>query len=139
MPEFVPEKWNGPHVCKRLADAFRTLAYMPGGGRGESSPWPPYAYEYIEEPKEGATTRVRPTATEISQMEHAIAWPGQYLGGEPAPQRIGKLIAIAHAFDREIELICKKRRWYLPTVLRQNRRGLQIVAWGLNRDRVQTW
>jgi len=29
-PEAIPICWSGPHVGKRLIEAFRTLARMPG-------------------------------------------------------------------------------------------------------------
>ncbi len=28
-PEYVPERWNGPHVGKRLVEGLRTLMLMP--------------------------------------------------------------------------------------------------------------
>jgi hypothetical protein len=31
-PECYPAAWDGPHVGKRLAEALRTLRYMPMNG-----------------------------------------------------------------------------------------------------------
>jgi hypothetical protein len=31
-PDYIPPQWDGPHVGKRLAEALRTLRYMPLNG-----------------------------------------------------------------------------------------------------------
>lgn len=140
MAEVIPAVWNGSHAGKRLAEAFKVLAMMPGGAGAARSAWPTYALDELPKPDdEPPRTRVRASAADISHMEQAISWPGRYLVGDAGMMRVVQIIAIARAFERDEEAVCKRRGWYLPTVLRKNRRGLQLIAEALNRDRVDTW
>ncbi|PYF05012.1 hypothetical protein BJ122_102238 [Rhodopseudomonas faecalis] len=151
MGDFIPPEWTGPHAGKRLAEAFQTLAGVPIKAHGAMvTAWPDYvrdaADEISDEGEQRQPQRRRFAPAEISHMEEAISWPSRILGGVPAQMRIVQLIAIARAFSRDDdellrrqERLCQRRGWYLPTVLRQNRRGLQMVAWALNREGLQPW
>jgi hypothetical protein len=92
-PEYVPERWDGPHVGKRLAEGLRTLALMPlpRGQRPFGSHWPAYAHDWADllaqqeadaeqkqrDQREANRTRVRPLSVEIAHMEQAIYWPAR--------------------------------------------------------------
>src|SRR5262245_38116109 len=94
-PEYVPTRWDGPQVGKRLTEAFRTLTRLPvaNGPRFRSGYWPEMAKEWTDQLAEleadaaqlevdaRAANRVRilPSAAEISKMEAAISWPATYL------------------------------------------------------------
>src|SRR5262245_59098376 len=87
-PEYTPTHWSGPHVGKRLVEAFRTLARVPtaNGPRFNSGAWPEWTREWTDEmARLGADAeqlaaearaanrlRVLPSAAEISRMEAAI-------------------------------------------------------------------
>jgi hypothetical protein len=46
-PEYIPPAWDGPHVGRRLADAFATLSQLPTPFRkSRSGFWPTYYYEW---------------------------------------------------------------------------------------------
>ncbi|UYO50311.1 hypothetical protein KQX64_06975 [Rhodopseudomonas palustris] len=144
MEEIVPSHWIGSHAGKRLADAYRTLAIVPMKSIGAgSSFWPDYARDEMPKLEDGEQPRKvqRATPAEISRMEEAIGWAARYLrdDADDAPRRIVQIVAIATAFGRDLDQVCKRRRWYMPTVLRKNRRGLQLIAEGLNRDGVVPW
>src|SRR5262245_42696837 len=101
-PEYVPTRWNGPHVGKRLIEAFHTLTRLPvaNGPRFHSGFWPEWTREWTDElarleadavqleAEARAQNRVRvlPSAAEISRMEAAIGWPATYLiRADPRP------------------------------------------------------
>src|SRR5262245_472264 len=88
-PEYIPTHWNGPHVGKRLIEAFHTLTRLPvaNGPRFHSGFWPEWTREWTDEiarleadtaqleaeARAANRTRILPSAAEISRMEHAIA------------------------------------------------------------------
>jgi hypothetical protein len=49
-PEYVPDRWDSPHVGVRLVEALRTLRKIPMNGhpREFGNAWPKYAIEYSE-------------------------------------------------------------------------------------------
>ena len=49
-PEYIPARWDGPHAGKRLAEALRTLRYMPVNGypAGFANSWPAVMHEYSD-------------------------------------------------------------------------------------------
>ena len=50
-PEYVPLQWTGPHVARRLADAWRVLSRMPWRSpypRSFGRWWPSYRVEWTD-------------------------------------------------------------------------------------------
>jgi hypothetical protein len=98
-PEYVPERWDGPHVGKGLVDGLRTLMLMPmpRGPRATGSHWPAYAHDWadllaqqeadaeqkLRAQREQNKTRVLPTSIEIEHMEQSICWVAGISGNFP--------------------------------------------------------
>jgi hypothetical protein len=106
-PEYVPERWDGPHAGKRLVDGLRTLMLMPmpRGPQAFGNAWPEYMHDWcdlvwqeemdtdqrelIERVKN--KTHVRPSATE----DHAHGSDNWLAGAIPSrasefdPRRAG--------------------------------------------------
>ena len=92
-PDYVPPRWDGPHVGKRLVEGLRTLMLMPRvrGPQAFGNGWPKYAHDWADllaqqeadaeqkqrDQREANRTRVRPSSVEIAHMEQAICWPQQ--------------------------------------------------------------
>ena len=90
-PKYVPERWDGPHVGKRLTDGLRTLMLMPrvAGPKAFGGQWPAYAHDWADllaqqeadaeqkqrDRREANRTRLRPSSVEIAHMEQTICWP----------------------------------------------------------------
>jgi hypothetical protein len=87
-PEYIPPRWDGPHVGKHLAEALRTLRHMPINGypAGFNNSWPAILHEYsdraayeddpvwkAERAAESSWTKPRPSSIEITRMETASA------------------------------------------------------------------
>jgi hypothetical protein len=103
-PNYVPAQWDGPHVGRRLSEAFRTLSLMPIGTRPPAfhSAWPGCAQEEIDyfaarvdgdaAAIEADRNRVKlvPTEIEIQHMEAAIVWPAHYLMGRAMLMVVGQ-------------------------------------------------
>jgi hypothetical protein len=153
-PEYLPTHWSGPHVGKRLAEAFHTLARLPtaNGPRFRSGWWPEWTREWTDEmarleadvaqieAEARAANRVRilPSAAEISRMEAAIAWPGTYLvrADRPHLARTVGIVALWRSRERDLKWIARKMRLGVHVLRLRNRAGLDLIAAGLRRDGV---
>jgi hypothetical protein len=151
-PEYIPPYWDGPHVGRRLIEAFRTLDRTPMRGMSAfGSTWPAYRQEFREyyaalvgdERAEHATiaaernrVRVMPSAIEITRMELVIGWPARYLGDQPQLAIIVGTVARLRALDWPMENIARKLRYGPSTARRHNRHGLDIIARGLRLEPV---
>jgi hypothetical protein len=145
VPEYIPPQWDGPHVGLRLAQAFATLARLPGLIlRGYGAAWPEYAYEfgdltdhdqYDRERDAAAQNRARlmPAAREISRMEVAIVWPAHYLG-DPSLRRTVQRVAMLRAREVPLHAIARRLKRSPKVVRNENRKGLDEIAAGLRRD-----
>jgi len=124
-PEFIPPQWTGPHVALRLADAWRVLSKMPWRSpfpRAFGRWWPAYRVEWFDllsmvgageleaMQREANRTRILPSAKEISQMEHAIGWPMQYLTTERAVL-IVNVCARVTSFDGDLQREIQRRKY----------------------------
>ena len=109
-PEYVPERWDGPHVGKRLVEGLRTLMLMPRvlGPRATGGHWPAYAHDWADllaqqeadaeqkqrDQREANRTRVRPPhlirsgRSEYSQSMRNARWV--YQGDIGLPLRFGR-------------------------------------------------
>jgi hypothetical protein len=154
-PEYIPPRWDGPHVGKRLAEALRTLRHMPINGcpAGFSNSWPEYGIEWTDrlaqasadqeqQQQEAAVknwTKIIPTSAEIARMEIAISWPARYLS--ELPQLLRTVGAVAVARSRNQNIAAAERKLRLPgrVVRRWNNEGLDLIAAGLRRDEVMVF
>ena len=153
-PAYVPTRWDGPQVGKRLTEAFRTLSRLPMNGhpRAFGTAWPEYVREWSDElailtgeisDQEAAAraqnrVRVMPSAAEISHMEAAISWPATYLAKtRPILAVTVQLVALWRSRERELSWIARKLRLGAHTVRARNRNGLDVIAAGLRRDGVR--
>jgi hypothetical protein len=152
-PEYVPTRWDGPHVGKRLIESYRVLAKLPmaNGPRFSSGFWPEWTREWTDElaqleadtaqleAEARAANRVRilPSASEISRMERAIGWPGRYLAKtRPILAVTVQLVALSRSRERDFGWIARKLKLGVHTVRARNRNGLDVIAAGLRRDNV---
>lgn len=161
LEDYVPPVWDGPHVGKRLIEAWGVLRRVPWqyGPAGCATAWPAYAYEFGDlNAQEGADlddkdrkrqdrNRVRalPSAAEITHMETAIGWAARYLAPIDQAERRGAALSVARCVgmvamwrsaERESEWIARKLRLHPSTLRRRNRRGLDLIAIGLRCDGV---
>src|SRR5262249_51209734 len=145
-PEYVPTRWDGPQVGKRLTEAFRTLSRLPvaNGPRFHSGSWPEWTREWTDEiarleadivqleAEARAANRVRilPSAAEISRMEAAISWPATYLAWANRPHlaRTVGIVAMWRSRERELGWIAHRLRLGVHTVQARNRAGLDLIA-----------
>ena len=150
--EYVPTRWDGPQVGKRLTEAFRTLSRLPMNGhpRAFGTCWPEYMRDWSDklailtgeisdqEAAARAQNRVRimPTAAEVSRMEAAISWPATYLATRPILARTVQIVALWRSRERDFGWIARKLRLGVHTVRARNRNGLDVIAAGLRRDNV---
>ena len=142
--EVVPFKWDASHVGVRLADAFETLAAMPGnrGPRAFGSGWPAYAHEFEDlvaraalEQKSKQFTRRRVSLLEATRMERALCWPAHYIRLEMYCEAVNR-VSMAHAFGRDCRDVAAKHGLEATTWLRRFEQGCEWIANGLNKDRV---
>lgn len=152
-PEFLPERWTGPHVARRLGEAYRTLFRIPSdlGPRMFGTSWPAYSYEWgdLLSQQEQETderrrneriqnrTRIMPSAEDVSRMERALYWPARHLQAANAIQylRPVQLAAIAFALDRDYGWIAHKHGGHPETWKARNWAGCAIIAEWLTRER----
>src|SRR5215475_6032253 len=151
-PEYVPTRWDGPHVGKRLTEAFRTLSRLPmkGHPRPFGTCWPEYMRDWSDElailtgelsdleAAARAQNRVRilPSAAEISRMESAISWPGTYLAARPILARVVQIVALHRSREKDLNWIACKLRLASHVLRARNRTGLDLIAAGLHHDGV---
>ncbi len=154
-PEYIPPAWDGPHVGRRLADAFKTLSMMPNRGMGprlQPGFWPEYSYEWEDllaqrtadvatqeaDASERNRARVQPSAQEISQMETAISWPGRYIQ-EAETARLVQNVALARSRDLDMQFVARRMRVGPEHVRAGNGLGLAAIAFGLRHDGVRVF
>jgi hypothetical protein len=152
-PEYIPPAWDGPHVGRRLADAFATLSQLPTPFRkSRSGFWPTYYYEWEDllaqktadvatqedDASERNRTRVRPSAQAISRMEMAISWPGRYVV-EAETARIVQRVALARSRDLDMSHVARKMRVGAEHVRVGNGLGLAAIAVGLRQNAVHVF
>jgi hypothetical protein len=151
-PEYIPERWDGPHVGKRLIEAFKTLSQLParGGPVAFGSFWPEMFVEWHDELAQAQAdeeqkaadaraanrVRIRPTAHEITVMEQAIVWPARYL----VPHRVNLaravgFVALWRSREQELGWIARRLRVGVRVLRLRNRRGLDLIAAGLQEIR----
>lgn len=149
-PEYIPPNWDGPHVGKRLIEAFGTLSRIrvARGPREYGTAWPPYEYDRADwnaqaqaEPAAQAAmqaarnrARLLPSAEEITRMETTIGWPAHYLWQRPVIMRIVQVVALLRSREREMDQIARRLKRSPVAVRRVNRIGLDLIAAGLRLD-----
>jgi hypothetical protein len=154
-PDYVPERWDGPHVGVRLVEALRVLRRMPmnGSPREFGNAWPSYGIEFVDassfadDPQWKADqaamfnqVRPRPSAAEIAHMETAIVWPARYLSAFPQLLRTVGTVALVRSMHRDIDYAARRRLRLPARVVRKwNREGLDKIAAGLRRDAVSVF
>jgi hypothetical protein len=151
-PEYIPPHWIGTHVGKRLAEALRTLRYIPINGHPKpfGNSWPTYQIEWSDalaqleadeaqqeqEARAKNWTRIIPSAAEIARMETVVVWPARYLGHLPQLLRTVQAVAVARSRERDIAHAARKLALPGRLARRWNREGLDLIAAGLRRDSV---
>ena len=127
-PEYIPPCWDRPHAGKRLAEALRTLRYMPlkwvSGGFYEYS-WPAIVHEYSDRAgyENGAVWKAERTAVPTGRScgRHRSRSPdgdsdhlARALSGldSAIPQLLCSVqaVALSRARDRDIAHAARKLR-----------------------------
>lgn len=149
IPE-IPAAWNGPHVAMRIVEGFATLRLLPRGDRiGMRSAWPKYNYEFadlIAQQEQGELERtmamqnrirITPSAREVECALKATYWPTKYLyDKQPELCESVNAVAQAHALERDAGWVARKRGGYADTWRARHDKGCELIARGLERDRV---
>jgi hypothetical protein len=117
--EYVPLRWDGPHVALRFHQRLKTLSTLPVGRIGPADmrgAWPRYQVEwddllnmlgeaageaFEEFRRERNQIRIRASATEITHMETVISWPA-YVRHDADHVRAFGLRGLAFAQDRDL-------------------------------------
>lgn len=127
-PYEPPEKWEGPHVAHRFAEAIGTLLKLPLGPLGPraiTNLWPKYRLEWndlLAQVADGGdaaeqarlernTVRIPPSSHEISCMEACLDWPRDFLRNEYELARAFNLVGFAAAREISIEDIVRRGRY----------------------------
>ena len=154
-PELVPKVWHGPHVFRRMADAWRVLSKMPWRSpfpRAFGQTWPKYRLEWFDllslvgggeleaVQREQNRVRILPSAREISQMEQAITWPLAYLD-RPQHVLIVNTCARISSFEGDLAAEMKRRRYHgeADQWQQQNWQLCDNIADGLIGDRIMVF
>jgi hypothetical protein len=155
MPESVPDIWTGPHVGKRLVEAFETLRKMPmqRGPSQRSGYWPMHMVEWgdliaqMEQEESDKQidaanrnrVRLLPSAIEIGHCETAIGWPAQFLKARPPLMRSVNAVALARALERDVDWLARKYGGDETTWQQRHWQGCDLIASGLMQTRVAVW
>lgn len=147
MDDRPPSIWNGPHVGKRIADAFETLNAMPTRLTRKSGLWPAYPYEFEDllaqqeaEQRSPTPRRLSPTLEQITRMEAALCWPAHYLAKGPIHMQAVNALARERARGGNSSTLATRRRGSIARTWQQlHDDGCLHIARGLIRDRVRVF
>ena len=142
-----PAVWNGPHVGRRIADAFETLASTPNRLARKSGLWPAYPYEFEDllaqqeaEQLSPRPRRLAPTLEQITRMEAALCWPAHYLAKRLPEMRAVNALARERARGGDSSTLSRRRRYHTAREWQQlHDDGCDLIARGLIRDRVRVF
>jgi len=142
-----PSVWNGPHVGRRIADAFVILNAIPGRMTRKSGLWPSYPYEFEDllaqqeaEQRSPTPRRLAPTIEQITRMEAALCWPAHYLGTRPIHMRAVNTLARERARGGDSTTLATRRRGSTARTWQQlHDAGCDLIARALIRDRVRVF
>jgi hypothetical protein len=148
--EYIPDVWTPEHVDLRVGEALRRLPHPKSYSvYMTNTVWPPYPYdiedkraqrEMIEDGDyEPTPPPDRPGAEEIARYERFIGWPMKYLKDNDRVARAVSewLFCTAFCSDNRKGFAEAHGRHYLSWK-QTARRGLKIIADGLNKDGVAT-
>lgn len=146
--ETIPPRWEAEHVGRRLVKAFTTLDRMPRlrGPREPGGHWPGHAIEWadrlaqaeLSETEKRARdaaqnhTILRPTSTEIAEMEAAFDWLRILRSVDSGMALVTSLWALRTARRRSVRRLCAERSWAPHTFYRKRAKALGYLADHLN-------
>jgi hypothetical protein len=126
-PYQPPDRWNGPHVQIRFAEAIGAVSRLPGRvwPRGYFTLWPQFESEWADMlsrlsdggdaheqwvREQNAPRREPPTSIEIMRMETCLCWPGAYLRDEPERARALNVVGLATSREVSVEDVAGRGR-----------------------------
>jgi hypothetical protein len=144
----IPPRWEPEHVGRRLVKAFVTLDRLPRlrGPREPGGHWPQHAVEWADRlaraelsdaerrTREAAQnfTILRPTSTEIAEMEAAFDWLRDLRGVDSGMALVASLWALYAARRRSVRRLCAQKHWAPYTFYRKRAKALAYLAETLN-------
>lgn len=148
----TPSSWTVQHVGYCLVRSFQTLRHTPGwvGPRGVGSSWPssPSWNSLLKlidavASSDATTTRERPSAEAVRQMDQALQWAAEHLidGTDHAAERSALVQATAKAlaYGIDMEAIAERRKVPAVVILSQYRHALNAIALRLQAAHVPVW
>jgi len=146
--EQIPPRWEPEHVGRRLVKAFTTLDRLPRlrGPREPGGHWPQHGVEWADRlaqaelfdaerrTREAAQnfTILRPTSTEIAEMEKAFDWLRELRGVDSGMALVASLWALCAARHRSVRRLCAQKHWAPYTFYRKRPKALAYLADALN-------
>ncbi len=141
-------EWEPDLVGKRLVQAFVTLDRLPciPGPRKPGGHWPRTFTEWADQlaqaeledserqMRQQISNRVviRPTATEIAQMDAAFEWLRALRAIDAGMAIVTTLWALRTARRRSIKALCAEKQWPPHTFFRKKAKALANIAHMLN-------
>jgi hypothetical protein len=146
--EQIPPRWDAEHVGHRLVRAFETLDRLPRvrGPREPGGHWPKHAVEWADQlaradldeserrTRDIAQNRsiLRPSATEIAEMETAFDWLRELRAVDSGMALVASLWALSSARHRSLRKLCAQKQWAPYTFYRKRAKALAYLADWLN-------
>ena len=148
--DYLPDEWTPEHVERRLVEAYRTLAALPGGRHikprefGNSMPlhlveWEDLLAQAENPDLEAITRRERPTAIQIANMDICLGWSLSFLRGYGDEARALSRRAGAKALGLSLTRVARRCEMNERQLRRMALRGAGVIAGGLNRRQDGVW
>lgn len=144
----IPLRWEPEHVGRRLVKAFMTLDRLPRtrGPREPGGHWPQHAVEWADRlaraelseaerrSREAAQnfTMLRPSSTEIAEMESAFDWLRELRAVDSGMALVTSLWALRTARRKSVRRLCAEKKWAPHTFYRKRAKALAFLAELLN-------
>ncbi len=144
----IPLRQEPEHVGRRLVKAFTTLDRLPRdrGPREPGGHWPKHAVEWVDRLAQAELsdaerrtrdaarnfTVLRPTSTELAEMEKAFDWLRELRAVDSGTALVTSLWALRTARRKSVRRLCTEKQWAPHTFYRKRAKALAYLAELLN-------
>ncbi|MEJ0051392.1 MAG: hypothetical protein WDN02_09345 [Methylovirgula sp.] len=144
----IPLRWEPEHVGRRLVKAFTTLDRLPRdrGPREPGGHWPKHTVEWVDRLAQAELsdaerrtrdaarnfTVLRPTSTELAEMEKAFDWLRELRAADSGMALVTSLWALRTARRKSVRRLCTEKQWAPHTFYRKRAKALAYLAELLN-------